>query len=1503
VVDLSTNAKRKSKILSGASKLEIVLDSFTSAVSSQCGRFTEYQFSSSGRMIGVKVIVYGLQSRKLTNANLFSERTFNVFYQLLAGASDDQKLELKIQDPSSFVYIKGVKTAISRSGTLRRLASIRESLGSRNSVSADDSLPNAQDALQFSELLANFKSLGIGARSQSHIFKVLAAILHLGNVTFQEDASANASSNVPCIVKNPQSLEIAADLLSVSYVNLKNSLVVQSTLVGREKCSIILSPEDASNQRNAFVHILYSLLVSWIVEHLNKRLNKTENDIANLISIVDIPSISTPTDSHNGSFDLFLSNYAQERLFSHVMESVFGGNSTDALETSHIFDYNNNSLQMNMYKGLTTVLKSSYESFAGEGLVAASISKSLENSLSLDKSFISGTSLSAAKAGNVFAIVHFGKTVQYDLDTFVSQEFDLASFASVFTSKGADNMGFIDELFTAKNGVFASQVQAKDSLRSLHRNQRLPTLSKTDAILPNTMFEVGEESVSALIDGISQCRLWSVFCFNRSSSLSEFITKFSIKQMISSKQKCDVDWKHGMRYQDFATKYSGIVKVRGQNDNEVVKSFINSQFWSNEKVVFGATCVFLSVDRWMWLNQAIDIVSKQNDDAWGNPNRNSVDYNTESSSQYDSEHGYQESFYGKEAPPRSPLVDIEQGKKKGDPKQPPNDVVESVSKISASRKSWVCCTWMITWWIPSFMLSIFGMKRPDIRMAWREKVALCIIIAFLCLLLLFLIIGLRFLICPPINIKTQEEVRFVLANAKDNVKVPDRKPWVAAYGRYYDVSDLMSSHIKSYAESEGNIGIPSYRIQELYGQDVSRLFYKADNWLYYCKNIPAPPVSWDNLDPNAKYATTNRQSSAIDPRAFHRNNAADGYPQPYADNLNKYAKGRIGYTEQAVKGMSSTSEAYMIIYDNVYYFTPMFSLGNDIFSPLVRSLIQPSFAGQDISKKWLEESLRSAANARDLANALNCMNEMFYIGTVDRRDTLQCRFSNWMLLIASIVIVSVIGIKFLAALQFGTRKNPELAEKFVVCMVPCYTEGAESLTRVFESLATLEYDDKRKLLFVICDGMIMGAGNDRPTPRIVLDILGVDQSQDPEPQVFQSLGEGNRQLNMGKVYSGLYQVRGHSVPFVVVVKVGTPQERIKPGNRGKRDSQLLLMRFFNRVHFNAEFNPLELDLYHNLKNIIGVSPSFYEFIFFVDADTEVEPTALNRMTSVMINDSKIMGLCGETRIANERQSWITFIQVYEYFISHHLSKAFESLFGTVTCLPGCFSMYRIRSANKNIPLLVSPGVLGDYSLNTVDTLHMKNLLHLGEDRYLTTLMLKHFPNMRTKFTGEAKCSTSVPDKWSVLLSQRRRWVNSTVHNLLELCFLEELCGFCCFSMRFIVMLDLFSTVVQPATVLYIAYLIYAVSTTTEEFPLLSIILIGAIYGLQIFLFIIKREWQHIIWLLIYILAIPIFSFWIPVYSFWHFDDFSWGNTRIVVGEGKKTVYLTDGEPVIEFNSV
>lgn len=216
---------------------------------------------------------------------------------------------------------------------------------------------------------------------------------------------------------------------------------------------------------------------------------------------------------------------------------------------------------------------------------------------------------------------------------------------------------------------------------------------------------------------------------------------------------------------------------------------------------------------------------------------------------------------------------------------------------------------------------------------------------------------------------------------------------------------------------------------------------------------------------------------------------------------------------------------------------------------------------------------------------------------------------------------------------------------------------------------------------------------------------------------------------------------------------------------------------------------LDYELFWKIQTITGgITPDFYELLLMVDADTVVANDSLHYMVQTMVNDPYVMGLCGETRIANKSESWVTMIQVYEYFTNHNLGKSFESVFGGVTCLPGCFCMYRIKSirGNQCVPLLVNPDIVESYSENVVDTLHKKNLLLLGEDRFLSTLMLGTFPKRKMVFVPRAICHTTVPHTYKMLQSQRRRWINSTIHNLLELVLLPNLCGTFCFSMQFVI---------------------------------------------------------------------------------------------------------------------
>jgi chitin synthase len=229
-----------------------------------------------------------------------------------------------------------------------------------------------------------------------------------------------------------------------------------------------------------------------------------------------------------------------------------------------------------------------------------------------------------------------------------------------------------------------------------------------------------------------------------------------------------------------------------------------------------------------------------------------------------------------------------------------------------------------------------------------------------------------------------------------------------------------------------------------------------------------------------------------------------------------------------------------------------------------------------------------------------------------------------------------------------------------ICLVTAYSEGAEGIRTTIDSIATTDYPNSHKLILVICDGMIKGQGEDLTTPEICLGMMKDHAVLPHEVQAFSyvAVASGSKRHNMAKIYSGFYDYGDNSriaiekqqrVPMMVVVKCGTPDEasKSKPGNRGKRDSQIILMSFLQKVMFDERMTELEFEMFNGIWKITGISPDFYEIVLMVDADTKVFPDSLTHMISAMVKDPEIMGLCGETKIANKRDSWVSMIQVFE----------------------------------------------------------------------------------------------------------------------------------------------------------------------------------------------------------------------------------------------------------------
>jgi chitin synthase len=327
-----------------------------------------------------------------------------------------------------------------------------------------------------------------------------------------------------------------------------------------------------------------------------------------------------------------------------------------------------------------------------------------------------------------------------------------------------------------------------------------------------------------------------------------------------------------------------------------------------------------------------------------------------------------------------------------------------------------------------------------------------------------------------------------------------------------------------------------------------------------------------NLDPSNR---TDDNAQYHDFRFFTNDPRPDWYFEAMTQMRWNYRVGFVGYPPKLIKQMAAAGSTVAVYNGLVYDLSPYTKIGPGIqapsgqsapsvdkqfMDPSVVSLFQTN-AGQDITKRL--DSL--GIDGDTLARQKVCLRNLFTIGKVDNRNSPACTFSTYILLVLSIFMVSIIGFKFIASINLSSARAPENHDKFVICQIPCYTEGEQSIKRTVDSLAMTKYDDKRKLIVVICDGMVIGAGNDKSTPGIVLSVLGHDPAQEPEALSFISLGDGSKQHNMGKVYSGLYEVSGHVVPYLVLCKVGKPSERTKPGNRGKRDTQMLVMSFLNKV--------------------------------------------------------------------------------------------------------------------------------------------------------------------------------------------------------------------------------------------------------------------------------------------------------------------------------------------------
>ncbi|XP_052704306.1 chitin synthase chs-2-like isoform X2 [Crassostrea angulata] len=162
------------------------------------------------------------------------------------------------------------------------------------------------------------------------------------------------------------------------------------------------------------------------------------------------------------------------------------------------------------------------------------------------------------------------------------------------------------------------------------------------------------------------------------------------------------------------------------------------------------------------------------------------------------------------------------------------------------------------------------------------------------------------------------------------------------------------------------------------------------------------------------------------------------------------------------------------------------------------------------------------------------------------------------------------------------------------------------------------------------------------------------------------------------------------------------------------------------------------------------------YILALDGDVDFQPEALQLLIDRMKINPKVGATCG--RIKPGGSGPVVWYQRFEYAIGHWLQKSAEHMFGCVLCSPGCFSLFRVKA-------LMDDNVMRTYATLPTEARHFLQY-DQGEDRWLCTLMLQQ--GYKIEYCAAAEAITFAPEEFKEFFNQRRRWMPSTMANIMDL---------------------------------------------------------------------------------------------------------------------------------------
>ncbi|EFA06975.2 unconventional myosin-Va [Tribolium castaneum] len=570
----ATETQVEKKVLASSPIMEAIGNAKTTRNdnSSRFGKFIELQFNKQFHISGASMRTYLLEkSRVVFQAP--DERNYHIFYQLCSARDQFPHLHLAHQD--SFYYLNQ---------------------GESPNVDGVDDLQT------FEETLYALNLLGFKKSDLDDMFKIIASVLHLGNIKFVESiiSTENEQDQEGCSILGTDShLKILAELLEIDSKEMQQWLCTRKIVSMREVFLKPMSVEDAQAARDALAKHIYAELFNWIVLVINKAL---ESDIPRhkFIGVLDIYGFET---FETNSFEQFCINYANEKLQQQFNLHVFKLEQEEYIKEGiewKMIDFYDNQPCIDLIETKLGILDLLDEECRMPRGTDSSWTEKLYSKCAKYSHF------GKARFGtSAFTINHFADKVQYESNGFLEKNRDTVIEEQISVVKRSKN-DLVRRLF----GDDSQKLAVPGAKLKVISAKPAPTSQKTHKKSVGSQFR---DSLNMLMTTLNATTPHYVRCIKPNDSKKPF--EYNPKRAVQQLRACGVletirisaaGFPSRWTYVDFFYRYRVLCKFKDikRNDMQLTCQNILNQYIKNKDMFqFGKTKIFFRAGQVAYLEK------------------------------------------------------------------------------------------------------------------------------------------------------------------------------------------------------------------------------------------------------------------------------------------------------------------------------------------------------------------------------------------------------------------------------------------------------------------------------------------------------------------------------------------------------------------------------------------------------------------------------------------------------------------------------------------------------------------------------------------------------------------------------------------------------------------------------------------------------------------------------------------------------------------------------------